>query len=126
MIVDYYEHVDRRVGELLAAPRADTHVLVVSDHGAQRMDGGIALNEWLSPEASAGGPARPRPRLEGSGRLGADDGLGRGGYYGRVFLNVRGATARPDRPRGLRGDRDRLSAELEALGDEGEPIGTRV
>src|SRR5215212_9132740 len=47
VIVDYYEHVDRRVGELLAVLPADTHVLVVSDHGAQRMDGGIALNEWL-------------------------------------------------------------------------------
>ena len=28
----------------------DTLVLVVSDHGARRMDGGICFNEWLIRE----------------------------------------------------------------------------
>ena len=53
---------------------------------------------------------------------------GSGGYYGRLFLNVKGRE-----PQGLiapddyEATRDRLIAELEALGDpEGRPIGTRV
>jgi predicted AlkP superfamily phosphohydrolase/phosphomutase len=28
----------------------DTAVLVVSDHGAQRLDGGFCVNEWLYRE----------------------------------------------------------------------------
>src|SRR6195952_2144644 len=47
VIVDYYVHVDRKIGELLEVIPDDAHILVVSDHGAQCMDGGIALNEWL-------------------------------------------------------------------------------
>ncbi len=131
VIVDYYEHVDRRVGELLAVLPADVHVLVVSDHGAQRMDGGIALNEWLIRQGYLvlqEAPASPS-RLEG---LKVDwsrtTAWGSGGYYGRVFLNVRGRE-----PQGLiapedyEATRDRLIAELEALGDpEGKSIGTRV
>ena len=47
VIPDYYEHVDARIGELLEVVPDDALVVVVSDHGAQCMDGGIALNEWL-------------------------------------------------------------------------------
>src|SRR5207249_4558509 len=47
VIADYYEHVDAQVGRLLEVLPEDAHVFVVSDHGAQCMDGGIALNEWL-------------------------------------------------------------------------------
>jgi predicted AlkP superfamily phosphohydrolase/phosphomutase len=53
---------------------------------------------------------------------------GSGGYYGRLFLNVKGRE-----PQGLvapedyEKTRDRLVSELEALGDpDGKPIGTRV
>jgi predicted AlkP superfamily phosphohydrolase/phosphomutase len=38
-IHDYYVHVDQRVGELLHRCDDDTAVLVVSDHGAQPLDG---------------------------------------------------------------------------------------
>jgi predicted AlkP superfamily phosphohydrolase/phosphomutase len=46
-IHDYYVHVDRRIGELLNHCTDDTAVLVVSDHGAQPLMGGICINEWL-------------------------------------------------------------------------------
>ncbi len=46
-IHDYYQEVDREIGELLAFADNATAVLVVSDHGAKRMDGGICVNEWL-------------------------------------------------------------------------------
>ncbi|AGA30001.1 alkaline phosphatase family protein [Singulisphaera acidiphila] len=131
VIVDYYVHVDRKVGELLKVLPKDTHVLVVSDHGAQCMDGGIALNEWLIQQGYLvlhESPATPS-RLES---LKIDwartTAWGSGGYYGRLFLNVKGRE-----PQGLvapedyETTRDRLVSELEALGDpDGKPIGTRV
>ena len=46
-IHDYYKEVDREIGELSSLPMTATAVLVVSDHGAKRMDGGICVNEWL-------------------------------------------------------------------------------
>ncbi len=131
VIPDYYEHVDREIGKLLGVIPDGAHVVVVSDHGAQCMDGGIALNEWLvqngylvlhEPPAA---PCRLEALKVDWSRTTA---WGSGGYYGRLFLNVRGRE-----PQGLvapedyEATRDRLVAELEALGDpDGRPIGTRV
>ncbi|WP_435006316.1 alkaline phosphatase family protein [Tundrisphaera lichenicola] len=131
VILDYYIHVDRKIGELLKVIPEDAYVVVVSDHGAQCMEGGIALNEWLVQEGYLvlhEAPAVPS-RLEA---LKVDwartTAWGSGGYYGRLFLNVKGRE-----PQGLvepaeyEATRDRLIAELEALGDpDGRPIGTRV
>ncbi len=44
---DYYKMVDAEIGELIEGLGDDTAVLVVSDHGAQSMFGGIQINEWL-------------------------------------------------------------------------------
>src|SRR6185503_19379846 len=49
-IRDYYRWVDGELGELLALCPSDTLVLVVSDHGAKKMDGGVCFNEWLIRE----------------------------------------------------------------------------
>ena len=131
VILDYYIHVDAKIGELLDDVPADAHVIVVSDHGAQCMEGGVAINEWLLREGYLvlkELPAAPS-RLEG---VKVDwektTAWGSGGYYGRLFLNVRGRE-----PQGLvppeqyEATRDKLVAELEALGGpDGEPIGTRV
>ena len=46
-IRDYYRYVDREVAELIDLTPNDTVVMVVSDHGAKKMDGGICFNEWL-------------------------------------------------------------------------------
>ena len=131
VIEDYYVHVDKKIGELLEVLPADTHVLVVSDHGAQCMDGGVALNEWLIQQGylvlkeTPTGPTR----LEGvKVDWAKTTAWGSGGYYGRLFLNVQGRE-----PQGLipadqyEATRDRLIREIEALGDpDGKPIGTRV
>ncbi|GAC1465233.1 MAG: alkaline phosphatase family protein [Isosphaeraceae bacterium] len=131
VIEDYYKHVDHKIGELLEFLPAGTHVLVVSDHGAQRMDGGVALNEWLVQKGylvlheSPQSPTRLEMLKVDWARTIA---WGSGGYYGRLFLNVKGRE-----PSGLvapedyEATRDTLIAELEALGDpEGRSIGTRV
>lgn len=131
VIGDYYEHIDGQVGRLIDALPADTTVVVVSDHGGQCMEGGVALNEWLVEKGYLVLHERPdKPsRLEA---LKVDwartTAWGSGGYYGRLFLNVRGRE-----PQGLippeeyEATRDRLIAELEALPDhQGRPMGTRV
>ena len=59
----------------------ETAVLVVSDHGAKRMDGGIRINEWLRQEGLLGLAARARGPLQHARlrhRLVAHEGLGRG------------------------------------------------
>ncbi|MFI5271414.1 MAG: alkaline phosphatase family protein [Ktedonobacterales bacterium] len=130
-IRDYYRYLDHQIAELLTRVGDETTVLVVSDHGAKRMDGGICLNEWLIREGYLVLKSQP----EGIVSLEKAEidwertrAWGAGGYYGRVFLNVR------DRePRGCVDPaeydalRDELTEKLEALGDEnGQAIGTRV
>ncbi len=64
-IHDYYVHLDRRIGELLAAiDRQRTAIFVVSDHGAKRMDGGICFNDWLIREGYLVMKEAPERRAE--------------------------------------------------------------
>ena len=128
-MLDYYRALDAKLGRLLRFAGEDTAVLVLSDHGAKRMDGGICVNEWLRREGlltlkeEPSGPTRFSPELVDWERTTA---WGEGGYYCRLFLNVRGRE-----PQGLVAPeayervRDELKERLEALGDErGRPIGT--
>ena len=131
VILDYYKLVDHQVGRLLEVLPTDAHIFVVSDHGAQCMDGGIALNEWLIQKGELVVQDIPTipTRLEA---LKVDwsrtTAWGAGGYYGRLFLNVRGREPQGTvAPENYEATRNRLIAELEALGDpDGRPIGTRV
>jgi len=129
----YYVHVDKLIGELIGAlpEPGTTAVLVVSDHGAKRIDGGIAVNEWLIREgylALAETPKQPTPL----GKLKVDWSQTKvwseGGYYARIFINLRGREPQGIvEPRDYEALRDELIRKLEALGDEnGKPIATRV
>jgi predicted AlkP superfamily phosphohydrolase/phosphomutase len=128
---EYYAFLDQQIGALLALLDGDVAVLVVSDHGAQRMDGAICVNEWLRREGYLtlrSEPARVQrlePAMVDWSRTVA---WGEGGYYSRLSLNVAGRE-----PQGIVDGaaydrvRDELIQGLEALGDEnGQPIGTRV
>src|ERR671935_18864 len=46
-IRDYYRYVDGLLGGILEHVDERTTLLVASDHGAKKMEGGICLNEWL-------------------------------------------------------------------------------
>jgi predicted AlkP superfamily phosphohydrolase/phosphomutase len=128
-VLDYYKALDEKVDRLVRFAEEDTALLVVSDHGAKRMDGGICINEWLRQEGylvlseAPDGPTRLAPEMVDWDRTTA---WGEGGYYCRLFLNVAGRE-----PRGLVAPeeyeqvRDELKQKLEALGDDkGRPIGT--
>ncbi len=132
VLFDYYTFLDEKIGKLLAeVDFADTTVLVVSDHGAKGMQGGICVNEWLLQEGYLHLKKAPksvsRLRMEDINWAGTRV-WGEGGYYSRLFFNVEGRE-----PQGVipTGDYERLRSEitekLEALGDQdGNPIGTRV
>ncbi|MFC1591821.1 alkaline phosphatase family protein [Thermodesulfobacteriota bacterium] len=130
-IFDYYRFVDEKVGELLSLIDADTAVLVVSDHGAQAMQGGFCINEWLLEQGllrlnRAADEIMP---LGSAGvAWGKTTAWGEGGYFGRIFLNVRDREPRgtipPERYEQVR---RRLTQQLEAIpGPDGQRLGTRV
>ena len=107
----FYAFLDGQLGALLAHVDDDTTVMVVSDHGARPMHGGVAINDWLARhgwlalEAGTNASAPLRARVDWSRtRAWAE-----GGYYARVFLNVRGRE-----PNGVIAPRD-LERETEAL-----------
>src|SRR5206468_3341647 len=92
-IHDYYQEVDREIGELLAFADNATAVLVVSDHGAKRMDGGICVNEWLIANgylALAEKPGSAVPLSKAKVDWSRTKAWGDGGYYARGFLNDTG------------------------------------
>lgn len=95
------------------------------------MEGGICFNEWLMREgyltlkAPAQSLTKFSPELVDWPRTRA---WGDGGYYGRLFLNVRGREPEgivpPSEVEALKAE---LTAKIEALPDEnGRSIGTRV
>ncbi len=130
-IHDYYVEVDREIGELLKLVDDNTDVLVVSDHGAKRMDGGICVNEWLMEH----GYLAIREKPEGAVPLSKvkidwpnTKAWGDGGYYARIFLNVAGREPEGTiAPEDYEKVRDELIAGLKSIkGDKGEEIGTQV
>ncbi len=126
----YYQRLDGLIGEVIEKLPQDTLILVVSDHGAQAMQGGLAINQWLINEGylvlkdpSASGELKPhmvdwpRTRVWSSG-----------GYYARIFLNIAGRESQgmvpSDAVETLKAE---LRTKLTALPDHhGRPLGNQV
>ena len=92
-IPDYYRWLDEQIGSVLELLDDDTIVLVVSDHGAQRLDGGIAINEWLIREGLLvlnEYPTTLTPFEKLNVNWSKTKVWSEGGYYARVFFNVQG------------------------------------
>ena len=131
VIRDYYRYIDREVGSVLELLDEDTIVLIMSDHGARALDGGFCVNEWLVREGLLVLNEQPSV-VTPFGELDVDWSRTKvwseGGYYGRVFLNVRGRE--PEgivEPADYESVRDELTQKLEAtLDDDGQMLGTRV
>ena len=128
---DYYRLVDDELGKLLATLDDDTAVMVISDHGAKRLHGGIAINEWLIDQGYLtlrSRPTEPTQLAMENVDWGRTRAWAAGGYCGRLLLNQRGR-----QPEGTvdRSERDelltRLSHELAAIVDaQGRPMDTQV
>lgn len=130
-IRDYYIALDAEIGAFLMALDADTTVLIVSDHGAKRMDGAICFNQWLIQEGYLTLKETPTQTTKFDPVMvdwTKTKAWGDGGYYGRLFLNIQGrepqGTVAPSEVEALKQE---LTAKLEALGDEeGRSIGTKL
>lgn len=127
----YYSYLDELAGRLISIAGDDTAVMVVSDHGAKRMDGGICVNEWMIKEGYLKLKEYPKEAASiWTAGIDWDNTIawGEGGYYARIFLNVRGREpAGIVPPEDYERIRDEIVAKLEALGDEkGKAIGTKV
>jgi predicted AlkP superfamily phosphohydrolase/phosphomutase len=92
-IPEYYLWLDQQIGKALELLDDETIVLVVSDHGAQRLDGGIAINEWLIREGLLvlnEYPTILTPFDKLSVNWKKTRVWSEGGYYARVFFNLQG------------------------------------
>lgn len=131
LVRDYYLYLDQEIGTLLELLTEDTAVLVVSDHGAQKLDGGFCVNEWLIREGLLvlnRYPDKVTPFDKLDVNWGKTRCWSEGGYYARVFLNVKGRE-----PNGVIDPadclkvRDDIKARFEAtLNDTGKKMGTLV
>lgn len=126
-ILDYYKYLDRELGEILTLIEGRATLLVVSDHGAKRMEGGICVNEWLLANGYLRLLEYPQ-EITSFQHLKVDwrrtVAWSHSGYYGRVFLNVRGRE-----PMGLipPQDYERIRRELaQGLEDIRNEYGQRI
>jgi predicted AlkP superfamily phosphohydrolase/phosphomutase len=128
---DYYRFLDKEVAALLEVIPDDAITILMSDHGARPMMGGLCFNDWLIQEgylAMREPLSGPMPIKDAPIDWSRTVAWGDGGYYGRLFLNVKGRepegvvdTARYEETR------DELIAKLEATpGPDGAPLGTKV
>jgi predicted AlkP superfamily phosphohydrolase/phosphomutase len=128
---DYYRQLDQEVGALLEALPEDAVVILMSDHGARPMTGGVCFNEWLAKEGYLRfqtEPDGPTPIAKASIDWPRTVAWGDGGYYGRLFLNVKGrepsGVVDPARYEEVR---DELIGKLEKMpGPDGGLLGTKV
>ena len=127
----YYRYLDRELGQLLGMIDDNTVVMIVSDHGAQAMQGGFAINEWLRQEGLL--RLKEEPLYEGLvpfEKVEIDwektTAWGAGGYYARIFMNVEGREPQGKVPADeYEKARDELKERIEAIPDhEGNPMGS--
>lgn len=140
-ILEYYKLIDSQVAEVVQNVDDDTVVMVLSDHGGKKMEGGVCINEWLVENgylALKEQPPHDQFNDDGSrvttrfepGMVDWQNTIawGAGGYYGRVFLNVEG---REPMGRIRREDYEKVREELSEgfrgiTDDKGAPMNTKV
>ncbi|KAF2956279.1 alkaline phosphatase family protein [Marinitoga sp. 38H-ov] len=132
-IKDYYKFIDEKIEELISTLPENTEILIVSDHGVKKMEGGIAINDWLIEKGYLALKEKPEKPTR-IGKLISEDKIdwsktkawGMGGYYGRIFLNVKGREPNGIIPKEKYEEvRNQLIKDLSEITDEnGNNIGT--
>jgi len=131
VIPEYYQWVDRQIGEVLELLDSETVLLIVSDHGAQRLDGGFVVNEWLVKEGLLVLDEYPK-EVTPFGKLKVNWAKTKvwseGGYYARVFFNVQGREPQGVIPQSeYENFQNEMKKKFEALTDDkGKPLNSLV
>jgi predicted AlkP superfamily phosphohydrolase/phosphomutase len=93
VVCDYYMFLDEKLGEILRLVDDDTIIIIASDHGGKAMKGAFCINSWLEKQ----GLLKLKKPVDKVSRLldadvdwGKTKAWGWGGYYSRVFINLKG------------------------------------
>lgn len=125
----YYKFLDKKIGELLDVVDEETAVLIVSDHGAKRMKGCLCINEWLIKEGYLklkSYPISPTSLQNCEIDWQKTKAWAWGGYYSRIFLNVKGREEQGIIPKQeFESERKKLIQKIRGIPDDkGRPMNT--
>jgi predicted AlkP superfamily phosphohydrolase/phosphomutase len=132
VIQKYYEDLDIMLGRVLErVDQETTTIYVVSDHGAKRMDGGVAIAQWLIEQGYLAVKSYPSSIVP-LNKLEIDwsktSVWAEGGYYSRVFLNIAGrepqGTVAPGEVESLIAELSRKICSIPR--PDGQPMKTQV
>jgi predicted AlkP superfamily phosphohydrolase/phosphomutase len=131
VIPDYYLWLDEQIGSVMELLDGETILLVVSDHGAQRLDGGFAVNQWLIQEGllvlnETAAEVTPFSKLNIN--WAKTKAWSEGGYYARVFFNVEGREPQGQVPGAQYvAFQEEMKSKFEAIvDDKGKPMNSLV
>jgi predicted AlkP superfamily phosphohydrolase/phosphomutase len=119
---DYYSMADERIGRLLEIFGEDCISFVLSDHGSKSMHGAFCINEWLAKEGYLVYERTPKEVTEiekAEVDWARTKAWGWGGYYARIFFNVKGREPRGlIDPSELAAEKNRLKEKIEGITDD--------
>jgi len=131
-IFEYYKYIDREIADTLAClDLSKTAVWIVSDHGCKTMRGGVMFNQWLMNEGYLVFKEPPKPKQKFDYKdvdWSKTTAWGDGGYYGRLFVNVKDREPQGQVPQETyESFRDELFRKIEAMVDPaGKSMGNKV
>ena len=131
VVREYYKFIDSKIGELVDSVDNDTCIMLVSDHGTTSMKGAFCINEWLIEKGYLVLKKYP-DKVTDIDKCEVDwsktRAWGWGGYYARVFLNVKDREAQGVIPKEEYEEfRDELAREMMKIrGPNNEQWDTRV
>jgi len=129
-LINYYRHIDSKIGEIRALLDDETVLLIHSCHAAQKLDGLVNLNEWLIKEGYMVLEEYP-PGLTCFENLKVDWKKTRAwakGNVGQLYINLKGREAGGIvDPSGYDALLEEIGAGLKKIAGEKEsPLETRV
>ncbi len=132
VILEYYKLIDEELSQLLKSIPKNTAVMLVSDHGAKRMKGAFCVNQWLADKGYLRILKKPEKPGVDLNKVEIDwsktIAWGWGGYYARIFLNVKGREVKGViKKEDYEHYRDELAEEIMKIrGPNGEKWNTKV
>ncbi len=129
--LEYYSMVDERIGRLLDIFGDSCMTFVLSDHGSKAMKGGFCVNQWLEKEGYLAFKKRPASVLDFEDAevdWAKTRAWGWGGYYARIFFNVKGREQQGViDPSSFEEEKRRLTEKVMRItDDEGKVMGNQV